>query len=101
MSDLLRVVGLNPFRSILSSFQISMVMKVSKLKPICTVFARTLLAGQILPAATIRNTAVLGRDHYTEVQYLVKNARRARNWPLWAGDLYTEVIVKAGLTVYV
>ena len=25
---------------------------------------------------------------------------RARNWPLWAGDCFTEVSVKAGLTVY-
>ena len=36
---------------------------------------------------------------YTEVHYIVKNVGRARNWPLWAGDLYTEVTVKAGLTV--
>ena len=37
---------------------------------------------------------------YTEVHYIVKNIGRARNWPLWAGDLYTEVNVKAGLTVH-
>ena len=28
-----------------------------------------------------------------------EKGRRARNWSLWAGDLYTEVTVKAGLTV--
>ena len=41
----------------------------------------------------------LGRGRYIEVRYIVKKVRRARNWPLWAGDLYTEVTVKAGLTV--
>ena len=30
---------------------------------------------------------------------MVKNVGRARNWPLWAGDHFTEVTVKAGLTV--
>ena len=39
------------------------------------------------------------RDRHTEVHYIVKNVGRARNWPLWTGDLYTEVTVKAGLTV--
>ena len=29
-----------------------------------------------------------------------KNVGRARKWPLWAGDRFTEVTVKAGLTVY-
>ena len=29
----------------------------------------------------------------------MKNVGRARNWPLWAGDLYTEVTVTAGLTI--
>ena len=41
----------------------------------------------------------LGRDSYTEVHYIVKNVGRARNWPLLAGDRFTEVTVKAGLTV--
>ena len=31
----------------------------------------------------------------------MKNVGRARNWPLWAGDRFTEVTVKAGLTVHV
>ena len=29
----------------------------------------------------------------------MQNVGRARNWQLWADDLYTEVTVKAGLTV--
>ena len=29
----------------------------------------------------------------------MKNVGRARNWSLWAGDRFTEVTVKAGLTV--
>ena len=42
----------------------------------------------------------LDRDRYTEVHYIAKNVGRARNWPLWAGDGFTEVSVKAlGLTV--
>ena len=41
----------------------------------------------------------LGRDRYTEVHYIVKNVGRGRHWPLWAGDRFTEVTVKAGLTV--
>ena len=41
----------------------------------------------------------LGRDRYTEVNYIVKNVGIARNWPLWAGDRFTEVTVKACLTV--
>ena len=36
---------------------------------------------------------------YTEVLYKVKTVGRARNWPLWADDLYTEVNIKAGLIV--
>ena len=43
--------------------------------------------------------AALGRDRYTEAHYIVKNVGRARNWSLWAGDRFTEVTVKAGLTV--
>ena len=31
----------------------------------------------------------------------MNNVGRARNWPLWAGDRFTEVTVKAGLTVEV
>ena len=42
----------------------------------------------------------LGRDCYIEVHYIVNNVGRARNWPLWAGDRFTEVTVKAGLTVH-
>ena len=41
----------------------------------------------------------LGRDRFTEVHYIVKNVGRARNWPLSAGDRFTEVTVNAGLTV--
>ena len=41
---------------------------------------------------TLYAPAILWRGHN-------KNVGRARNWPLWAGDLYTEVTVKAGLTV--
>ena len=44
---------------------------------------------------------MLGRDRYTEFHYIVENVWRARQWPLWAGNLYTEVTVKAGLTVCV
>ena len=39
----------------------------------------------------------LDRDRYTEVHYIVKNVGRARNWPLWTGDRFTEVTVKAGV----
>ena len=40
------------------------------------------------------------RDSYTEVHYIVKknNVGRARNWPLLASDLSTEVTVEAGFT---
>ena len=30
----------------------------------------------------------------------MKNVGRAREWPLWKGDCFIEVTVKAGLTVY-
>ena len=43
---------------------------------------------------------MLGRDRYTEVHYIVKNVGRARNLPLWTGDRFTEVTIKAGLTVH-
>ena len=42
----------------------------------------------------------LGRGHYTEVNYIAKNVGGARNWSLWAVDHFTEVTVKAGLTVH-
>ena len=35
------------------------------------------------------------------IHYIVKNVGRARNWPLWADDRFTEVTVKAGLTVLI
>jgi hypothetical protein len=40
-------------------------------------------------------------DRYIELKYIVKRTRRARKWPLWAGDHYTKVTVMTGLTVAV
>jgi acid phosphatase class B len=33
-------------------------------------------------------------------KYIVKRTGRARKWPLWPGDHYTKVTVRAGLTVF-
>ena len=39
-------------------------------------------------------------DRYTEVHYILKNVGESKTMAFMEGDLYTEVTVKAGLTVY-